>query len=123
MMLNSVKAFGDTAEGARQESVGIIAFRCARDGFAALVTAFARSACKCSARLRDDIDQRRLAAFNGSNRAAKRRSKILWIRDWPFGMQAHSLRHFREIDIGIRECRSRGSAVDATVAFVAHALH
>ncbi len=44
-----------------------------------------------SPRLRDDIDQRRFAAFNGGDRAPERRPKILWIRDGSVGIHAQSL--------------------------------
>src|SRR5437667_10476811 len=73
--------------------------------------------------LRDDIDQRRFAAFNGGDRAPERRPKILWIRDGSVGIHAQSLCQLREVNVGIGKRRSHGPTIDAAVALVAHALY
>src|SRR3954447_6380665 len=75
-----------------------------------------------SARIGDDVDNRRLAAFDGGDRALERGSKILRIDDRTLAGGAHAARHHRVVDVGVLDRGANVSLVDAAAVTRCHRL-
>src|SRR5262245_84200 len=69
-------------------------------------------------RLRDDVDECRLAFLHDHERALQRGREIGRLLDRPLGMDAEALRHLRVIDIGVGDRRPDVRTVDAAIVAV-----
>ena len=98
---------------------------CAWAAVERLSTAATRRTNNCmgtSPRLRDDIDQRRLAPPDPFKPTLDRRRKVLGIADRPFAVHAVPLRHFCIVDVGFPEGGADVDPVHAPIALARHSL-
>jgi hypothetical protein len=65
-------------------------------------------------RLRQDINQRRVAAFNHLDRTCYSGTQFFRIRDRAFGMYTHTLRELRVVDVWFREGSTDVGAIYTT---------
>ena len=73
-------------------------------------------------RLRHDVDERRLTAFDDVKGSSNSRREIIGVRDRALRVDAHPLRDLREVDVRILDRRPDVSARDAAIVPVGHAL-
>src|SRR3984957_2500479 len=76
-----------------------------------------------SARLRNYIDQRGITPLYHFNRAADGGPQVLWIRNRPFSVNAHTLSHLRIIDVRVLKRGANVGASHATLVPAGHTLH
>src|SRR5438093_1462968 len=67
------------------------------------------------ARLRDDVNQRRLARLHALDSAFNRACQVLRIRNWPLAEEAVCLRELGVIDVRIRDRRPNVGAIDTPI--------
>src|SRR5205809_6369966 len=79
--------------------------------------------CRSSTNLRDDVDQRGLAALDRCNGACQRGTQIVRIGNRTLRVHAHALSELGIIHVGIGERAPDATSIDPAITTVAQALH